>query len=252
MIRANTSRKTMLLSLVATAAIFSGQAWSAGGDAPDAGAKPKTIAELVADSDRNDGLFTLFRDRNTGQVRMLVKPGQLDEEFIYFAQASNGLPQVGFIVRGTYLVEDVITVRRHFDRLEFVAENTAFYFNPDSPLSRARDANLTSSLLAVEKIVAEDPKTGEMLIEADKLFLTESLYQVKPTPDPNADPKSTWSLGALSETKSRILGLRSYPLNTDVEVEYVFEDPAPRYDLLEGVRVSISETADSAKFVKFI
>jgi len=234
MIQARVPRTAMLLSLTAMAAILGGKAWSAEGGGPDAEAKPKTIAELVADSDRKDGLFTLFRDRKTGQVRMLVKPDQLDEEFIYFAQASNGLPQVGFIVRGTYLVDDVITVRRHFDRLEFVAENTAFYFNPDSPLSRARDANLTSSLLAVEKIVAEDPKTGEMLIEADKLFLTQSLYQVKPSPDPNADPKTTWSLGTLSETKSRILGLRSYPLNTDVEVEYVFEDPAPRHDLLEG------------------
>jgi hypothetical protein len=195
--------------------------------------KPKTIAELVADSDRVDGLFTLFRDRKTGQVRMLVKRDQLDKEFIYFAQASNGLPQVGFIVRGTYLVNDVITLHRHFDRIEFVAENTSFYFNPDSPLARARDANQISSLLAVEKIAAEDEKTGEILIEADKVFLTQSLYQVKPSPDPEADPKNSYSLGTLSDTKSKILGLRSYPLNTDVEVEYIFEDPAPRYDLLE-------------------
>ena len=207
-------------------------AWSAEG-AQDAEAKPKTIAELVADSDRKDGLFTLFRDRKTGQVRMLIGKDQLDKEFVYFAQASNGVPQVGFIFRGAYLVNDVVTVRRHFDRIEFVAENTRFYFDPDSPLSRAADANLTSSLLAVEKIVAEDEKTGEMLIEANKLFLTQSLAQVKPTPDPNADPKNTWSLGTLSEAKSRILGLRSYPRNTDVEVEYVFEDPAPRYDLLQ-------------------
>jgi len=152
--------------------------------------KPKTIAELVADSDRVDGLFTLFRDRKTGQVRMLVRRDQLDKEFIYFAQSSNGLPQVGFIVRGTYLVNDVIT-----DRVEFVAENTSFYFNPDSPLARARDANQISSLLAVEKIAAEDEKTGEILIEADKLFLTQSLYQVKPSPDPEADPKNSYSLG---------------------------------------------------------
>jgi hypothetical protein len=195
--------------------------------------KPKTIADLVKDSDRTDGLFTLFRDRKTGQVRMLVKRDQLDKEFIYFAQASNGLPQVGFLVRGTYLVNDVITLHRHFDRIEFVAENTSFYFNPDSPLARARDANQISSLIAVEKIAAEDEKTGEILIEADKLFLTQSLYQVKPSPDPEADPKNSYSLGTLSDTKSKILGLRSYPLNTDVEVEYVFEDPAPRYDLLE-------------------
>jgi hypothetical protein len=160
--------------------------------------KPKTIAELVADSDRVDGLFTLFRDRKTGQVRMLVRRDQLDKEFIYFAQSSNGLPQVGFIVRGTYLVNDVITLHRHFDRVEFVAENTSFYFNPDSPLARARDANQISSLLAVEKIAAEDEKTGEVLIEADKLFLTQSLYQVKPSPDTEADPKNSYSLGARS------------------------------------------------------
>ena len=221
--------------LLAGSLVVSTAAWSAEGGQPEMEAKPKTLAELVAESDRIEGLFTLFRDRKTGKVRMLVRKDQLDQEFIYFAQASNGLPQVGFIVRGTYLVNDVVTLRRHFDRIEFVAENTRFYFDPDSPLSRAADANLTPSLLAVEKIVAEDEKTGEMLIEANKLFLTQSLTQVKPTPDPNADPKTTWSLGTLSEAKSRILGLRSYPMNTDVEVEYVFEDPAPRRDLLQGV-----------------
>jgi len=163
---------------------------------------------------------------------MLIKPDQLDKELIYFAQASNGVPEAGFIFRGAYLSDDVITLRRHFDRIEFVAKNTAFYFNPDSALARARDANQIPSLLAVEKIVAEDDKTGEMLIEADKLFVSQSLLQIKPSPDPDADPKKTYSLGTLSDTKSKILGLRSYPLNTDVEVEYVFEDPAPRYDLL--------------------
>jgi hypothetical protein len=198
--------------------------------------KPKTIAELVKDSARVDGLFTLFQDKKTGQVRMLVKPDQLGKEFIYFAQASNGVPEAGFIFRGAYLAETVVTVQRHFDRLEFVAENTSFYFDPDSALARARDANQIPSLLAVEKIVAEDEKTGEMLIEADKLFLSQSLLQVKPSPDPDADPKKTYSLGTLSDAKSKILGLRSYPLNTDVEVEYVFEDPAPRYDLLQDAR----------------
>ena len=34
-----------------------------------------TIAEITEDSDRIDGLFTLFHDRNTGELRM-----QLDEE----------------------------------------------------------------------------------------------------------------------------------------------------------------------------
>lgn len=228
-----TCASRLWIPLLLAAVLTAGAALAEPAGEPAKEDKPKSIAELVKDSDRLEGLFTLFRDRKTGQVRMLIRPDQLGREFVYFAQAANGLPQVGFIVRGTYLVNDVVTVRRHFDRIEFVAENTYFYFNPDSPLARAKDANQISSLLAVEKIAAEDAKTGEMLIEADKLFLTQSLYQVKPSPDPEADPKNSYALGTLSETKSRILGLRSYPHNTDVEVEYVFEDPAPRYDLLQ-------------------
>lgn len=201
-------------------------------DAPAEDA-PKTIAQLTEDSERLDGLFTFYRNKKTGQVHMLIKPDQLDKEFIYFAQAANGVVQSGYF-RGAYLVNDVVSMQRYFDRIELVAQNTAYYFDPDNAVSRAADANRISSILAVEKIAAEDAVTGEMLIAADKLFLSQSLYQVKPTPDPKADAASTWSLGSLSAEKSKITGLRSYPENTDVEVEYIFEDPAPRHDLLEG------------------
>jgi len=198
----------------------------------DGGESPKTIAELTAESDRVDGLFTLFRHRKTGKLHMLIRADQLDREFIYVAQSQNGAVQSGY-VRGLYLVNDVVSVRRHYDRIELVAENTAFYYDPTSPLSRAADANQIPGILAVQKIVAEDATSGDMLIEAGGIFLSESLYQVKPSSDPEADPKSSYSMGSLSEEKSKILGVRSYPLNTDVEVEYVFEDPAPRRDLLE-------------------
>lgn len=194
---------------------------------------PKTIAELTAESDKIDGLFTLFRDKKTGQLQMLIKKDQLGKEFIYFAQAANGVVQSGYF-KGAYLVNDVVSVRRYFDRVEFVAENTAFYFDPNNAVSRAADANRISSILAVQKIVAEDETTGDMLIAADGIFMSEKLYQVKPAPTPGADPATTWSMGTLSAEKTKITGLRSYPDNTDVEVEYVFEDPAARGDLVQG------------------
>jgi hypothetical protein len=189
-------------------------------------AKPKTIAEVTASSDRLDGLFTLFRDRNSGAVHLLIEPDQLDTEFIYFAKAANGVVEAGYW-RGAYLGSRVVSLRRHFDRIEIVAENTAFYFDPDNALSRAADANISDGLLAVEKIVAEDATSGRVLINANKIFLTEALLQIKPTPDPDADPKTTFVLGKLDEDKSRILNLRSYPRNTDFEVEYVYNNPTP-------------------------
>ncbi|GJM11072.1 MAG: hypothetical protein DHS20C11_33480 [Lysobacteraceae bacterium] len=188
--------------------------------------KPKTIAELTEKSERIDGLFTLYRDNKSGQMHMAISADQLDTEYVHFAQAANGVVDAGYF-RGAYLANGVLMFKRHYDRIEVIARNTSFYFDPDNALARAADANVPDAVLAVEKILAEDEESGEVLIKADSLFLTENLMQVKPSPNPDADPKTTFTLGSLSEDKSKILNVRSYPLNSDVEVEYVYNNPAP-------------------------
>ena len=65
------------------------------------------------------------------------------------------------------------------------------------------------------------------MIGADSLFLAESFVQLSPTPNPDADPKTQFTVGKLDKDKSQILALRSYPKNSDVEVEYVFHNPTP-------------------------
>jgi hypothetical protein len=191
--------------------------------------KQKTMAELTENTVRKDGLFTLFQDNKTGKVYMLIKPEQIGKEFIYFAHATNGAVQAGYF-RGAYLDNGVISIRRYFNKIEFVRENTAYYFDPDNALSKAADANISEGVLAVEKIAAEDESNGAVLINVDKVFLSEALLQVKPAADPDADAKTTFTLGELSDSKSKFLGLRSYPQNTDLEVEYVYSDKAPVVD----------------------
>ena len=140
----------------------------------------KTIAELTENSDRYDGLFTLYRDRDTGETHMAIMPGQLDREYIYFAVSTDGVVEGGHFC-GNYRDNRVVSIGRHFDRIEIRAENAAFYFNPENPLSRAADANISPGVLASEPILAEDETTGAMLIAADELFASETLLQVKPT-----------------------------------------------------------------------
>jgi len=189
--------------------------------------EPKTIAELTENSERFDGYFTLFRDEKTGETHMLIKPDQLGKEFIYWVQLSNGVVEAGSF-KGAYGPSFMVSVNRYFDRIEFVAENTSFYFDPDNAVSRAAEANITNALLATAKIVAEDEETGEILIKSDKLFKSESLVQITPTPHPPAHPKTPLSIGKLYSDKTKILNLRSYPKNTDVEVEYVYSNPQPK------------------------
>jgi hypothetical protein len=189
--------------------------------------KPKTIAELTKDAVRHDGFFTLFQDPKTGETSMLIKADQVGKEFIYWVQVANG-PIDGGYFKGMYGPSGMVSIRRHFDRIEFVAENHSFYFDPDNAISRASEANISDSLLAVAKIAAEDEESGDILIKSDKLFKSEAFAQITPSPNPDADPKKDFSLGKLNAEKTKILGLRSYPLNTDVEVEYVFSNPQPK------------------------
>ncbi|HET9294315.1 MAG TPA: zinc-dependent metalloprotease [Gemmatimonadales bacterium] len=202
----------------------------AGGSSPgqaDKGATAKkSVAELIKGSRKYDGLFTIYQDTATGTTQIGVRRDQLGKEFIYNAVVDEGVLPAGAF-RGQYGPNYVFQVNRRFNKIEFVIRNTSFYFDPGSPLRRAADANISPSVIASIEIAGEDTATGEMIIKSDDLFLTEAFRQVKPTPDPNARPGTTFQLGTLSKSKTRITGIRSYPLNSDVLVEYVYENPAP-------------------------
>ena len=149
--------------------------------------EPKTIAELTEGATRVDGLFTLFRDPKTGETSMLVKQDQLGKEFVYFLHVANGVVDAGTF-KGAYGPSFIFTIERRFDKLEFVRQNTSFYFDPDNAISRASHANISPAVLAIEKIASEDSESGDILIKADKLFVSEAFVQLTPTPNPDADP----------------------------------------------------------------
>ena len=205
-----------------TVAAESGDAVS--GDAEEK--KEKTIAEIAAKSDRQDGLFTLYTDRKDGALYMVLKPEHLDREYIYFAHTTNGPVEAGYF-RGAYIGNSIFSIRRHFNRVEFVEENTSFYVDPESPLIRSADANISHAVLAVQDIVAADKKSGDIMIKLDDVLLKENLLQIKPTPDPDAKPKDGFVLGTLSEKRNKVIDVRNYPANVSVTTEYVYENPAP-------------------------
>lgn len=184
--------------------------------------KKKTIAELTKDHKKLEGLFELYVDEKKGKLQMLVKKAQLGPEFIYFTHSVDGVVSAGYN-RGMYGREVVFTIRKKWDRIEFVAENTAFYFDPESPLAKAAEANRSDAVLASQAVLAEDDRGW--LIEADPLFLKETLLMLK-WPGSNPD-KSV--LGKLSDVKTKFETIHNYNDNTVAIVEYVFENPAPKW-----------------------
>ena len=186
----------------------------------------ETYSEVIEGDAVFEGLFTFYRDRETGETTLRIAPEQFENEYIYFVHIEDGVVDAGSF-RGAYGPRFVFTLERRFNKVAIVRENTAFYFDPDNAISRASEANIARAVLAVQEIVAEDQETGAILIEADSLFLSESWTQLSPSRDPDADPRREFTVGEFDAEKSQILGVRSYPLNTDIEVEYVFHNPKP-------------------------
>jgi len=191
---------------------------------PPKKAKEKTIKDLIKSSKEIDGLFKIYQDTITGSIQMLVSEDQIGKEFIHFAQVANGVVDAR-LFRGRFGGEKVFKINKYFNKLEFVTQNTSFYFDPDNALSRSKDANMSEGNMASMKIEAHDKEKGLYLINADDLFLKETLGQIKPPRFPNQKP-TAFTLGNLDKNKTKINAIRNYPENTDVAVEYVYSKPS--------------------------
>ncbi|PCJ82225.1 MAG: hypothetical protein COA49_01640 [Bacteroidetes bacterium] len=188
--------------------------------------KHKTISEITKNAEEFDGLFTMYRDTITGESWMSISEDAFTKEFIYFSQVEDGILETGKF-RGSYGASKVISFNKEYERIEILQENTRYYFNPESPLSKADNANINTPILASLKIVAKDKATDstetKYLVSGDLIFLSEKISMIKP---PSHGPRKS-ALGKLSKDKTKILEINNYPENLEVVVDYFFDNPNP-------------------------
>ncbi|MBT0811033.1 zinc-dependent metalloprotease [Litoribacter ruber] len=187
---------------------------------PEKKSDKKSIDELVKGHKKIEGLFTFYQDTTSGELKMLVTKEQLGKEFIYFSQIADGVTEAAAF-RGAYKDSKIFKVEKYFNKLEFVSQNTSHYFDPENPLSRSADANISHGVMASMKIEGSDDEKGLYLIKADNLFLKETFSDIKPPSYPGQSPLA-FKLGNLDGDKTKVLAVRNYDLNSDLAVEYVF------------------------------
>lgn len=189
----------------------------------DAPKEEDKFGDLVKKCTKSEGLFTIYRDTVSGKSYLQITEAQLGKEFIYFNHIEDAPVEAGYF-RGSFGDSKVIHFRKAFERIEIVQENTNFYYDPNSELSKAADANINDPVLASEKIeaVSKDKKT--FLIDGDAVFLSEKFQIIKYSPPPGMPGGP---LGQLSSSKTRMTAINNYPQNTEVTVSYVYENGSP-------------------------
>ena len=72
----------------------------------------------------------------------------------------------------------VISFHKHFNRIEIHAENTNYYFDPESPLAKANDANINTPIIASLSIAGIDSSKTVFAIDNGELKSTTSSVPV--------------------------------------------------------------------------
>jgi len=202
---------------------------------------PKKIEDMIKKSQAFEGLFTIYQDSTSGAMKLLITEDQIGKEFIYFSQTADG-PVAARGFRGNYRGSKVFKIEKYFNRIEFVTQNTSSYFDPENALAKSAEANMPNAIMASMTIEGINDDETQFLIDADKLFLSETFGQVKPPSFPGQTPFA-FTLGNLDKDKTKVNEVRSYPANTDLAVEYVYSKPSVLNgggrDVTDGRNVSI-------------
>ncbi len=197
----------------------------------------KSVKEVADKCKKYSGLFNIYQDTTTGKTYLEITEDKIGKEYIYFAYVLDGVVDAGY-ARGGFKDNAVFKIERYFDRIDFTLRNTNYYFDSTNALSKSKDANINQPLFYSEKIAAlttdEKSKKKTYLIDADNLFLGENFTQIKPSKQPG-ERSDAFALGSLSAKKSKYLAIKNYPENTDVAVEYVYDNPAPTNEGKEEV-----------------
>jgi len=186
--------------------------------------KENEYEKLTKNTEKYDGLFTLYRDTTKGTVLLEIKPEQLNNEYIYFSYVADGVLDAGYF-RGAYRGSKIIQFKKNYERIEVINQNTKYYFDEDNALSKASDANINDPVLASLEIKATHDSTGTFLVSGDAIFKSEDFQMIKRPQRKGAPPGM---LGKLSKQKTKIADIRPYPENMDVIVDYVYDNGSPK------------------------
>lgn len=183
-----------------------------------------SVADKVKSSKKIDGLFTLYKDTLTGSLQLYVKKDQLDKDYIYQSFSMGG-PTTLFLNQNMIRSTILFHISKADDKIEFLQENTNFYYDKANPVSKAANVDVSDAVFYADKFSASDE--NGYLISVDGLFISDKLDPVKPMTPPGMPPGAMFNLGTLNTSKSKYQTVKSFPGNTDVVVDLAYDNPMP-------------------------
>ncbi|RAM52169.1 MAG: peptidase M43 [Hapalosiphonaceae cyanobacterium JJU2] len=147
-------------------------------DKPDSTSKPSKKEELedfntvIKNTLKQQGLFTIYRNKEDNKIYLEIKPEQLKKNFIATATLESGIGEAG-IYSGMPLQDFLFYFDRVNDKLNFVVRNVNFRTREGDPQARSLARSFSDSVLYSLDIKSIHPQSKSILIDLSDLLLTD-------------------------------------------------------------------------------
>lgn len=179
------------------------------------GSQLQPFDRVIKNTEKLEGLFTLYRNKKTDKIYLEIKPEQLNKNYLTTITMESGIGERG-IYSGMPLQDLLFYFRQVNNNLHFVIRNVNFRTSPGDPQARSVERSFTDSVLYSLKIKSIHQQRKTILIDLSDLLLTDL-------------PGLSSMLKGVLDTSYRLDGSKSYfgsaktfPLNMEIDSVYGF------------------------------
>ncbi|MDZ8225276.1 zinc-dependent metalloprotease [Nostoc sp. ChiVER01] len=128
--------------------------------------------EVIKDTQKSGGLFTLYRNKEKNKIYLEIKPEQLNKNYLATATLESGIGERG-IYSGMPLQDFLFYFQRVDDKLNFVIRNVNFRTREGDPQVRSLTRSFSDSVLYSISLKSIHPQRKTLLIDLGDLLLTD-------------------------------------------------------------------------------
>jgi hypothetical protein len=177
--------------------------------------KFQRFSEVVRDTDKLEGLFTLYRSLEDDQIYLEIQPEQLNKNYLGTVTLESGIGESG-IYSGLALQDFLFYFRRVNNSIHFVIRNVNFRATSEKPEQKALNRSFSDSVLYAVPIVSISSHRKAILINLGDLLMQDFA---------GLTPLLKNSLFAdyqLAENKSYFGAVNSFAENIEINSVYNF------------------------------
>ncbi|TAD97647.1 MAG: DUF5117 domain-containing protein [Oscillatoriales cyanobacterium] len=174
--------------------------------------------EVIKDTKKSEGMFTLYTNKTTDKVYLEIKPEQLNKKFLCFVTLASGLGEAG-ILSGLPFGDFLFQLRKIQNNVQFVIPNINFRTSPGDPQTGSVERAFSESILYSLPLKSIHPQRQTLLIDLGDLLMNEKrdLPGVK-----SFLPMILGASYSLDADKSYFKEVKAFPLNVEITSVYGF------------------------------